>query len=117
MVSLQTKAGQDPPRNPNDVDKKPPGFGAVHAWGCRDRDDPEIREGCLKGFQQHKEKVLRTIPKERLLVFNLSDGWRPLCGFLGKPVPDEAFPGTCGPVQVAPNGDTHHRGSPRAASC
>jgi len=105
MVALQkAKAGQDPPQNPNDVDKMAPGFKAefwecnsVHAWGCRfenldDRNDPEIRQRCLRGFQQHREKVFRTIPKERLLVFNLSDGWTPLCDFLGRPVPDEAFP-------------------------
>ena len=33
------------------------------------------------------------MPAERLLVFNVSEGWAPLCAFLGKPVPeDEPFP-------------------------
>ena len=35
---------------------------------------------------------MRMIPRERLLIFNFSDGWGPLCEFLGKPVPDEPFP-------------------------
>ncbi|KAF3025085.1 hypothetical protein E8E14_014542 [Neopestalotiopsis sp. 37M] len=40
----------------------------------------------------HEEMVRRTVPPERLLVMKLSDGWEPLCKFLGKPVPDEPFP-------------------------
>jgi Sulfotransferase domain len=27
-----------------------------------------------------------------LLVFTIGDGWAPLCGFLGVPVPDAPFP-------------------------
>ena len=70
---------------------------SVHFWGCRFEDnelrnDPSVRQRCLSGFRQHREKVLRTIPKDRLLIFNLSDGWGPLCEFLGKPVPSEPFP-------------------------
>ena len=44
------------------------------------------------GSEAVEERVLRTIPKERLLIFNLSDGWRPLADFLGQPVPDAPFP-------------------------
>ena len=33
-----------------------------------------------------------TIPADRLLVFNVREGWAPLCEFLGRPVPDEPFP-------------------------
>lgn len=32
------------------------------------------------------------VPKERLLEWCVDDGWDPLCEFLDKPVPDEAFP-------------------------
>lgn len=32
------------------------------------------------------------VPKDRLLEWYLGDGWEPLCGFLGKPVPDTEFP-------------------------
>ena len=34
------------------------------------------------------------VAPERLLVFDVADGWAPLCGFLGLPVPDEPFPRT-----------------------
>ena len=36
--------------------------------------------------------MIQTVPKERLLVMRLGDGWEPMCNFLGKPVPDEPFP-------------------------
>ena len=32
------------------------------------------------------------MPPERLLVWNLKDGWEPLCTFLNKPVPSEPVP-------------------------
>jgi len=35
---------------------------------------------------------MEMVPKEKLLVMNLSQGWEPLCKFLGKPIPDVPFP-------------------------
>ena len=35
-----------------------------------------------------------TIPSRQLLVFQVKDGWAPLCEFLGMDVPDEDFPRT-----------------------
>ena len=69
---------------------------AVRYWGCRfDRlegmSDDEKRN-CQSGYEAHVAHVKQAIPPERLLVFNLSDGWRPLCQFLGKPIPNEPFP-------------------------
>jgi hypothetical protein len=43
-------------------------------------------------FRRHTEDVKATIPAERLLVYEVREGWAPLCGFLGVPVPDEPFP-------------------------
>lgn len=40
----------------------------------------------------HYNMVRGMVPKERLLEWCVDDGWEPLCAFLGKPVPDEAFP-------------------------
>ena len=35
----------------------------------------------------------RTVPPERLLVYDVKEGWEPLCRFLDRPVPaDTAFP-------------------------
>ncbi|CAK8680229.1 unnamed protein product [Clavelina lepadiformis] len=31
-------------------------------------------------------------PKDKLLVYNLKEGWESLCKFLDKPVPDQQFP-------------------------
>ena len=50
------------------------------------------REHVLAVFRRHIEEVQRTVPPERLLVYDVSDGWDPLCRFLGQPVPDEPFP-------------------------
>ena len=36
--------------------------------------------------------VRSIVPPEKLLEMELGDGWAPLCGFLGVPVPDEPFP-------------------------
>ncbi len=43
-------------------------------------------------FNAHNEEVERTVPPERLLVFEVEQGWGPLCEFLGVPVPDVPFP-------------------------
>ena len=43
-------------------------------------------------FRRHTQTVLETIPANRLLVFEATDGWEPLCAFLGVPVPDTPYP-------------------------
>jgi len=44
-------------------------------------------------FQQHTEAVKAYVPPERLLVYNVKDGWEPLCQFLEVPVPaNQPFP-------------------------
>jgi len=50
------------------------------------------KENVIQAFKAHNEEVKRVIPKEKLLVFQVSDGWEPLCTFLGVPVPSEPFP-------------------------
>jgi Sulfotransferase domain len=47
---------------------------------------------CLRVFEQHCERVRRTVPAERLLVYRVQEGWEPLCRLLGVDVPDEPFP-------------------------
>ena len=53
--------------------------------------DPELAMDVLK---MHDEEVKRTVPDERLLVYDVKEGWAPLCAFLGVPVPDTPFPRT-----------------------
>lgn len=43
-------------------------------------------------YNDHIDRVTATIPPERLLVYNVKDGWGPLTDFLGVPVPDVEFP-------------------------
>lgn len=43
-------------------------------------------------FGEHNELVKRVVPKERLLEFQVKQGWRPLCDFLGDAAPGEDFP-------------------------
>jgi Sulfotransferase domain len=50
------------------------------------------REHCVEVFERHIAEVKATIPAGRLLVFDVRDGWEPLCAFLGVPVPDAPFP-------------------------
>lgn len=52
----------------------------------------EDQEHATKVFQEHIEKVREHCDAERLLVFQVSDGWQPLCAFLGVPLPDGPFP-------------------------
>jgi hypothetical protein len=52
----------------------------------------EDKPAVIAQFQAHAEEVQRTIPPERLLVFDVKQGWEPLCRFLGVPVPAEPFP-------------------------
>lgn len=49
-------------------------------------------EQAVAGFQRHVAKVKESLPAERLLVFDVREGWGPLCDFLGVKVPDEPFP-------------------------
>ena len=44
-------------------------------------------------FLRHYEEVRSLVPPERLLEYKVSDGWEPLCDFLGVAVPrNEKFP-------------------------
>lgn len=53
--------------------------------------DPAVHG--LRVYREHNAMVKRVVePKERLLVYNTSEGWEPLCKFLGKEVPHVGFP-------------------------
>lgn len=43
-------------------------------------------------FEKRNEEIINSVPADRLLVFQVKEGWGPLCEFLGLPVPDEDFP-------------------------
>ena len=54
--------------------------------------EEEMRTKAKEKYIEHYELLRRTISKERLLEYELGSGWRPLCDFLGKDIPDVEFP-------------------------
>ncbi len=61
-------------------------------WQGFFEDHFEERAAAIARFQQWNAEVQRRVPPERLLVYDVKEGWEPLCAFLGVPVPDEPFP-------------------------
>ena len=49
----------------------------------------EDRAYAMEVFERHNEAVRRRVPPERLLVFDVREGWGPLCDFLGVEAPDD----------------------------
>jgi len=43
-------------------------------------------------YERHNAEVVKRIPAHRLLVYEVAEGWKPLCDFLGVPVPDAPMP-------------------------
>ena len=52
------------------------------------------REGILAAYRANAEAARALQAEGRALVFRSSDGWAPLCDFLGVEVPDEPYPKT-----------------------
>ncbi len=52
----------------------------------------EERGYAISVFERRTEEVKANVPSGRLLVYDVKEGWGPLCEFLGAPVPDEPFP-------------------------
>lgn len=46
----------------------------------------------LDFFRGYMTKVKELVPGENLLLYEVQDGWEPLCEFLGKQVPGVLFP-------------------------
>ena len=50
------------------------------------------KEAALAAYHQRLADVRAAIPADRLLVYDVAEGWEPLCAFLNVPVPDVPFP-------------------------
>jgi hypothetical protein len=63
-----------------------------------DAADVEDRGGMIEAFNRWNEEVKEVVPAERLLVYEVKEGWKPLCDFLevdapkGKPFPTLTIP-------------------------
>lgn len=56
-------------------------------WDGEFKGHGDDREYVVSRFREHNDEVQRTMPAERLLVYDVRDGWEPLCRFLGVAVP------------------------------
>jgi len=45
-----------------------------------------------KKYREHNQRVQAVIPKQKLLIYNVKQGWEPLCEFLGCDFPQVEFP-------------------------
>jgi predicted naringenin-chalcone synthase len=50
------------------------------------------REHAIELYRRHNEEVMSTVPRERLLVYEVAQGWEPLSEFLGVRAPKAPFP-------------------------
>lgn len=50
------------------------------------------RSAAIAAYRENNQKVRDTVPADRLLVFNVAEGWEPLCRFLNVPQPTTVFP-------------------------
>jgi hypothetical protein len=66
-----------------------PLFRVLFADLCSDPDDPE---DAMAGYERWLDDVRAAVPPTRLVEWQPSDGWEPICRALRVPVPDSLFP-------------------------
>ena len=65
----------------------------MSGWFLKDTFDDHTDRACaIAAYRANNAAVSATVPADRLLVFHVADGWKPLCDFLGVPVPDTPVP-------------------------
>ncbi len=52
------------------------------------------KDACIAAYEAHNDYVRKNADPSRLLEWQASDGWEPICERLGIPVPAEPFPHT-----------------------
>jgi hypothetical protein len=57
------------------------------AWQKGFDGDVGDRRRMIEAFNRWNEEVKEVVPAERLLVYEVKEGWEPLCGFLGVEAP------------------------------
>ena len=53
---------------------------------------PDDRAQAIAAYEKNTMDVKAAFSADRLLTFELGDGWNPLCKFLNKPIPTNPFP-------------------------
>jgi hypothetical protein len=59
---------------------------------CGGRSQARQKDILIQAFEAHNAKCQATVPADKLLVFNVKEGWEPLCAFLNCPVPAKEVP-------------------------
>jgi hypothetical protein len=86
LADIQQGAGERPPHIQNM-------FEAAYQMICvQTMGGSANREAALAAYRRRAQDVRATIAPERLLVFDVAQGWEPLCRFLDVPVPNQPFP-------------------------
>ena len=49
-------------------------------------------KAAVEFYNDWKKDVIDTVPEEKLLIYQVKDGWDPLCRFLGVETPSVPFP-------------------------
>ena len=52
----------------------------------------ENKEDYIYHYRKHIEEIKRIVPKDKLLIFDVREGYQPLCKFLGVPTREESLP-------------------------
>ena len=56
--------------------------------------DLKDKQAAIAAFNRHNEEVLATVSRDRMLIYDVKNGWEPLCRFLNVPIPSTSFPKT-----------------------
>ena len=64
------------------------------------------RAHATRVFRDHIDAVKATIDPDRLLVYDMREGWEPLCEFLGVAIPDTPYPKTNSSREFVARGET-----------
>lgn len=51
-----------------------------------------VHDVCEAAYEKENQEMRKNVPPERLLIYNASQGWGPLCDFLRLPQPSLEFP-------------------------
>ena len=63
-----------------------------YLWDGQYRGQFKDKNLAIQIYNDFNEEVKNQVPKDQLLVYKITDGWAPLCEFLGVPIPNEVFP-------------------------
>ena len=61
-------------------------------WQRSHKGTMKNKEAAIAHYNQHIKEVKALVPPDKLLIFNVREGWSPLCNFLGTDIPDTPFP-------------------------